>query len=341
MNGLKRIAAGATLGFAALAGSMTAQAQDAEKIVVISWGGPWGDAMREVLFDPFTEETGIEVELRTQGSMMDMLAQLVAQKDRLDADLWVTGMVPTMLADSEGLLADFPLDEMPNVQALSADLASENHVALWTIFYGLVYNTDVVPFEITSWEDLKDERLAQSISIPHGSGYGGKFILLQAWLGGGDEQNIDPAFDNLEALKPNVALVTTSDPDAIKFLTSGETDVATMMPVGNFLDIQESGDQYRFVAPEPYVPANFNNFALLNGPSTEAAVEFVNFALAPERQTALSERLLVLPANPEAAVPEALAPYAPATDQLRFGDEVAIGEALADWSNRWNAALQN
>jgi putative spermidine/putrescine transport system substrate-binding protein len=273
--------------------------------------------------------------------MMDMLAQLVAQKDRIDADLWVTGMVPTMLAAQEGILADFPIDEMAHVADLPEALAGPNHVALWNIFYGLVYNSDAVPFEITAWDDLKDERLSQSISIPHGSGYGGKFILLQAWLGGGDEGNIEPAFENLEALKPNVALVTTSDPDAIKFLTSGETDVATMMPVGNYLKIRESGDQYRFVAPEPYVPANFNNFTLLDGPNSEAAIDFVEFALSPERQAALSERLLILPANPEAEVPEALEPYAPAPDKLRFGDEVAIGDALADWASRWDAAVQN
>ncbi|WP_175483337.1 extracellular solute-binding protein [Salinihabitans flavidus] len=297
--------------------------------------------MREVLFDPFTEETGIEVELRTQGGMMGMLSQLVAQKDRLDADLWVSGMVPTMLAEQEGILADFPINEMSNVAPMPDNLAGENHVALWNIFYGLVYNSDAVPFEITAWEDLKDDRLTRSISIPHGSGYGGKFILLQAWLGGGDEQNIEPAFENLEELLPNVALVSTSDPDSIKFLTSGETDVATMMPVGNFLKIRESGDQYKFVAPEPYVPANFNNFTLLDGPNSEAAIEFVNFALAPERQTALSERLLVLPANPKAKVPEALAPYAPSPDKLRFGDEVAMGEAVADWASRWDAAIQN
>jgi putative spermidine/putrescine transport system substrate-binding protein len=335
-----RVVAAASACFAAALLVLPAAARAQEKLVVISWGGTWGDAMREVLFDPFTEETGVEVELRTQGSMMDMLATLTAQKDRMDADLWVTGMAPTLLADQEGLLQEIPLDRMPNASTLPAALAGEKHLALWQIFYGLVYNSEAVPFEITSWEDIFDERLAQSISVPHGSGYGGKFILLLSWLGGGDENNIDPAFEMLEKLRPNIAVVPRSDPDAIKFITSGETDVATMMPIGNYLQISESGDQYKFVTPEPYVPSNFNNFVLLKGPNSEAAVQFMDFALDPERQAALAEKVLVLPANPEADVPEALAPYAPKPDQLRYADEKVLAEKLPEWADRWNQIIQ-
>lgn len=317
-----------------------AHAQNKQKLVVVSWGGTWGEAMKETLFKPFEKETGISVELRTQGSMMDMLATLTAQKDRMEADVWVTGIAPTLLADKAGLLQSIPRDQIPNAAELPEGLVGDKYVALWNIFYGIAYNAKTVPFEIKDWRDLKDPRLKNRIAVPHGSGYGGKFITLQAWLGGGGEQNIEPAFANLEALKPNIAVVTKSDPDAIKMLTTGEVDVATMMPVGNFLQIKERGSQYRFVAPTPYVPVNFNNFVLLKGPNSAAAIKFINFALSPTAQSALAEKVLVLPANPKATIPAALKPYTPVNMKMRVADEATIAEQLPSWANRWNAALQ-
>lgn len=332
---------GAFSAIALLLGIATsAQAQTKEKLVVVSWGGTWGDAMKETLFKPFEKETGITVELRPQGSMMDMLATLTAQKDRMEADVWVTGIAPTLLADKAGLLLPIPRDKVPNAAALPEGMTGDKYVALWNIFYGIAYNSKTVPFEITDWKDLLDPRLKQKVGVPHGSGYGGKFILLQSWLGGGDERNIEPAFANLEKLKPNIGVVTKSDPDAIKMLTTGEIDVATMMPVGNYLQIKERGDHYRFVAPTPYVPVNFNNFVLLKGPNPSAGIRFINFALSPAAQTALAEKVLVLPANPQATTPAALKPYTPANMKMRVGDEAAIAGQLPTWSNRWNAALQ-
>lgn len=335
---LKGMIAGAGIAAAAVLAPVAGAA--AEKITVISWGGTWGDAARETLFDPFTAETGIEVELRTQGSMMDMLASLVAQRDRMDADVWITGMAATILAEQEGLLQTIPYDRMPHAAAVPSDMAGDTYLGLWQIFYGLVYNSRAVPFEITSWDDIFDPRLRGSISVPHGSGYGGKFIVLMSWLDGGDETNIDPAFTRLERLKDNIAVVARSDADAISFITSGETDVATMMPVGNYLRIRESGDHFRFVAPEPFVATNFNNFALLNGPNSEGAIKFMDFALRPDRQEALAERVLVLPVHPEAAVPEALAPFAPAPGNLRYADDRAISGVLPQWVERWNRLIQ-
>lgn len=332
-------ALGAALVLAALAGQ--AQAQESKKLVVVSWGGTWGDAMRQTLFEPFEKATGVKVELRTQGSMMDMLATLTAQKDRMEADLWVTGISPTLLADKAGLLQSIPKDKIPNAASLPPALVGDKYVALWNIFYGVIYNSEKVPMKITKWSDLYDPRLKGKVGVPHGSGYSGKFILLLSWLNGGNETNIDPAFAELNKLKPNIALVNKSDTDAIKFLTTGETDVAVMMPVGNYLGIKENRDKYVYVAPEPYVPVNFNNFVLLKGPNSANAIKFIDFALSPEAQSALAEKVLVIPANPKAKVPDALARFAPANDKLRFANEEIVTGELPKWSERWNAAVQN
>lgn len=336
---MKRLFALAVAATAFVACMPGAQAQE-KKVVVHAWAGVWGDAMRAAWFAPFEKETGIKVELRPQGSMMESLAKLRAQKDNMDIDVWLTGMTPTILADEAGLLASLPRDKMQNAKYLPPALIGDKYAAAWTIFYGIVYNKQKVPFEIKSWNDLLDPRLKNKISIPHATGYGGKFMLLLAWLGGGGEANIEPAFALGKRLMPNVAVISRSDPEAIKFLTSGETDVATMMPYGNFIEVQKSGSQYAFVSPDPFVPTNFNNFALLKGPNLENGIKLIDFALGKEPQADLAARMGVIPANSEAPTPASLAAFAPPREKLKFPDEAAVTTNLNAWAERWNKEVQ-
>lgn len=310
------------------------------KVVVQTWGGIWGKQMKAAWFDPFEKKTGIKVVMRPQGSMMAALAKLKAQKGRMGIDVWVTGMVPTILADEAGLLQSIPKDKLSNAGELRDGLLGDKYVGVWTIFYGLVYDKQKAPFPIKSWNDLADPRLKNSISVPHGTGYGGKFIVLMSWLGGGSEKNIDPAFAMLSKMRPNIAVISKSDPEAIKFLTSGETSVATMMPVGNFLKIKEAGSRYVFVAPKPYVPANFNNFALMKGPNTENAIKFIDFAISKQAQEDFAARVGIIPANKNAAIPEKLKQYTPAADRFRYPDDAEIKKHLAKWADRWNREVR-
>ena len=336
MKSALKLLIGAT-GLLVLAGGAIAQEK---KLVLHAWSGVWGEGMRAAWFEPFEKASGIKVELRPQGSMMDSLAKLRAQKDNMDIDLWLTGMTPTILADEAGLLAPIPRAQISNARYLAPAMIGDKHVGVWSIFYGVIYNTQKVPLQIRSWNDLFDPRLKGKISVPHATGYSGKFIALLGWLGGGSEKNIDPAFALAKKLMPNVGVISKSDTDAIKLLTSGEVDVATMMPPGNFVEVRKAGAQYAFVAPDPYVPANFNNFALMKGPNQANAIRFIDFVLDKERQADFSERMAVIPANMEAGIPKSLAAFAPPREKLRFADEVTITKDLNAWADRWNRELR-
>lgn len=334
LSGLKFLLAAAVF-----IGAGSAFAQE-KKLVLHAWGGVWGEGMKAAWFEPFEKATGIKVELRPQGSMMDSLAKLRAQKDNMDIDLWLTGMTPTILADEAGILASIPRAQISNARYLPPAMIGDKYVGVWSIFYGLVYNTQKVPFQIKNWNDLFDPRLKGKISVPHATGYSGKFIALLGWMGGGNEKNIDPAFVLAKKLMPSVAVISKSDPEAIKLLTSGEVDVATMMPPGNFIEIRKAGAQYAFVAPDPYVPANFNNFALLKGPNQANAIRFIDFVLGKDRQADFAERMAVIPANSEAALPKSLAAYTPGRDKLRYADEAVVTRDLNAWADRWNREVQ-
>ena len=323
----------------ALGAAMPAHAQG--KIVVQSWGGPWADAMKAAWFDPFEKATGVKVELRPQGAMMEALAKLKAAKDKMDVDVWVTGLTPTALADEAGIVATIPRDRLTNARHIPANMISDKWVAAFTIFYGAVYNKEKTGFEMKSWNDMFDPRLKGKLAVPHATGYTGKFIVLLAWLGGGGEKNIDPGFALANRLKPNIAVISRSDPESIKLLTSGEVAAAMMMPVGNYLQIRKSGPQFVFVAPEPYVPANFNNFAVMkNSPNNADAIRFVDFAIGKAAQEDFARRVDVLPANSEAKAPDSLAAFAPPREKMRFPDDDTITKNLPAWADRWNREIQ-
>jgi iron(III) transport system substrate-binding protein len=114
----------------------------------------------------FTEETGIEVELRN-GKDLEMSAQLVAEGEASPADVFLTENSPAMAqVERAGLFA--PLDA-----TLTEDIPEQYRPtsAMWTGFVArstvLVYNTDLVdPAELPdSILDLADPEWAGRISF--------------------------------------------------------------------------------------------------------------------------------------------------------------------------------
>ena len=311
-----------------------------EKVVFIFWGGKHGQVMKEVWAEPFEKETGIKVEIRYQESNAAEFAKLRAQKNNLQADLWGTAIPLTFVAEREGLLAPIPRNQLTNAKELPPNLVGDHYVTMWIDFFGIAYNKDKVPFKIEKWSDILDPRLKNKISVPPPSFFTGKFLALLSWINGGDENNIEPAFLFAQKLKPNIASFQVSSPDTIKLMTSGETDVALLIPPANYLAMREAGSQFIFVAPEPFVPAGNTVVTLLKGPNTANAVKLINFLMGRKAQEEFAKRLGVLPANINAAAPENLAKLSPGMAKMRFADERALQQNLPSWTARWNREIQ-
>jgi ABC-type thiamine transport system substrate-binding protein len=88
------------------------------------------------------------------------------------------------------------------------------------------------------------------------------------------------------------------------------------------------------------VPADFDCFAIVNGKNQVNAYKFVNFALSKAAQESFASQALVLPASSDAAVPTALAPYAPTDLVYRYPDSAVVQDKLQDWVDRWNQEVQ-
>lgn len=328
----------ALLATTVLAGSAPASAE--QKLVFMNWGGTWMDYAKTAFIEPFEKETGVTVELRTHQNTMDGLAKLKANKDDLNVDIWATSPIPALIGMDEGVVAPFDASKVPNAAKLDKALVTPACIAWYTFFFGAVYNDQTSPVKICQWSDLFDPKLKGQIAVPNAANAEGKFLFLLNKLKGGPDDDVSAGFAYADELKPNVAIFYNSYTDRDKALAAGEASVGAMSMVGEYLDLSKDNPQFKFIAPEPFVPADFDCLAVMPGKNQDLAYKFINFALSKAAQESFANQALVMPSNPEAAVPAALATYAPDPSKYRFPNSAVVKVHQQEWIDRWNQEVQ-
>ena len=138
------------------------------------------------LFDKFTNETGVQVELLSMSSG-EVLSKLRAEGGTPSADLWFGGGVDAfMAAKAEGLLEQVNFEAASELDPTYKDADNYWFSKGLTIVGFLVNNSLVEELELeipTSWADLLDEQYAGEIIMSNpaisGTNYGVVNCLLQ------------------------------------------------------------------------------------------------------------------------------------------------------------------
>jgi spermidine/putrescine-binding protein len=315
----------------------------AETVKVMTWGGLWLDIFRPVAAE-FEKKTGNKVEFVVQSGAADGLTKLTAQRADPQVDVWTSIESTVQGATKAGLLLDLDAKRIPNIAEIPASLRTPTGVAIWLSPRGIFYRKDLVPFEITKWQDLWDPRLKDKIGATFELDRG-SFVIMAALLNGGNESNIGPGFEKLKALKPNIHAVYKTDPESIKLLETGEIAVAGWGILPNVYRHLGPDSQYRFVMPAPRFLATIP-VSIVKGRSaqqTAAAEAFVNFMLTPESQNTMASIAGTIPANPKARPPDklvAIVPALPIPDVYNV-DWSVVDKNFAQWQDRWAQDVQS
>jgi len=315
----------------------------AETVVkVMTWGGLWLDIFRPIAAD-FEKKTGTKVEFIVQSGASDGLTKLAAQRANPQVDVWTSIESTVQAATKQGLLAPLDSKRIANILELPASLRTETSAAIWLSPRGIFYRKDLVPFEITKWQDLWDARLKGKIGVTFELDRG-SFLIMSALLNGGSEKNIDPGFAKLKSLKDNIHAVYKTDPESIKLLETGEISVAGWGILPNVYRHLGPDSQYRFVMPAPRFLATIPvSIVQGRGPEQLAAAEaFVNHMLSPESQTIMASIAGTIPANPKAAMPDklkALLPGLPVPDVYSV-DWSEVDKHYSEWQDTWAREIQ-
>jgi putative spermidine/putrescine transport system substrate-binding protein len=343
-------AAGAGLCLAGVPGRAAAQGQDA--LSAVTWGGPWHDGCKE-LAARFARQRPLNVSWELhQGGAVRIIPKIRATWPQVNYDL-VNGWAPVWAPMAEeGWLE--PLDDLPNMADVAEqyrfkDRQGRNIAApmnLANVMWG--YRSDLVREPIRGVEDLLRPNLRGMIMLRTPTSYTGLQMISLALEFGGDERNIEPAFDFLKRLarSGNIGRVGGGDVETVNALTTGEAAVG-FGASGVFSRIGQAGPVQTLHKVDG--SRGFKGFlytegwCVLRGPRAALAKEFANFCLSPESNTEYNRIISGGPTSRRAQVSPAVERYfygpGEAERYAYFADYPHIVTQLDAWNRRFETEI--
>ena len=297
----RRWSAGAVAGALVLP-LLTACGSDGPSIVVYN---AQHEELIDVVAEDFTEETGIEVELRN-GSDLELANQLVEEGDASPADVFLTENSPAMsLVEREDMFA--PLDQS-TLRLVPGQYRPDD--GSWTGFAArstvVVYNTDQlseaeIPDSIL---DFADPEWQGRISFsPTGADFQ---AIVSAVL---ELEGEDATREWLAGLKDNGVVYDGNDV-VLESVNAGETDAGIIYHYYWYRDQEESGENsdnsrlHFFGDQDPGAFVSVSGAGVLASSEAEAdAQEFVRYLADREGQQIIADSYaLEYTLNPDVAL---------------------------------------
>src|SRR5258708_7139736 len=138
---------------------------------------------------------------------------------------------PISLSFTEFLMSKIDLDRRSIVQALAAlpaKFIDPKGLGAYTSgqVYGIAYNTEKIKQAPTSWNDLLKPQFKGRVGLVGlDSTLGLVWMVALAKMLGGDEAHMDPAFDFVRRLMPNVGAVAPNPAPLATLFHQGPIDI--------------------------------------------------------------------------------------------------------------------
>jgi putative spermidine/putrescine transport system substrate-binding protein len=316
----------------------------AEDLVVATFGGTFVDNSKKCHAAAFEKATGASVKY-VLGSSVQTAAKMRAAGSRAEFDVAYMDSQIVKQAKAEGLLQ--PLE--PAKIAHWGDLyeASRDKDGYWVsmMFAGTIitYNTNLVKSPPTSWADLWDPSFKGKLAIPDISGTSGQqFLMAAARLNGGSIENIDPGFEAIKKLKPNVQMMYTQPDQIIPLFERGDIAVAvwytdrTGAAAAKGVPVAAAYPKEGAIGivPTVSVPKASQKHDL--------AQKYIGTLLSPEGQLCFAQTQFAGPSNKTVRLPADLAklvPYGEMVQRMYFPDTDFVARKFPEWSERWGREI--
>ncbi len=293
----------AALALTAAAGPVAAQGQ----LTVTSWGGSYQDAQREVYFEPFEQEAGIDlVEDVWNGGVGAIRAKV--EGGGSEWDVVQVEAEELVLGCEEGLYDEIDWDTIGGEDQFIE--AAVHPCGVGTIVWStaIAYDGDVIEGEgPQSWADFWDtETWPGQRGLRRGPKYNLEFALMADGVAPEEvydvlrtEEGVERAFAKLEEIKNDV-IWWEAGAQPPQLLASGEVVMTSAYNGRISAANEEEGRNFEIVWPESIYAVD-SWVILANSDSKEAAVEFITFASQPERQAELPKAIAYGVTHKEAA----------------------------------------
>ncbi|WP_277543425.1 ABC transporter substrate-binding protein [Haloarcula laminariae] len=325
-----------------------------DSLVVRAWGGAWQENLQSEVAEPFTDETGIEIEYDNtseevmQGQIRTALNQNRAPPVNVN---WSTTLQSYKAADAD-LMVPLDTDVVTNLSGLlpaaqpNIGDADWPFASLYSYVYSLSYNTDKVDSAPTSWEELWGDGWSDGLGFYQG---GTGFVPVLATLA--DEEldgDMSATWDRLEELSGNVGLIGDDD-QLTTNLIDGEISACTLIGANTY-NAMQNDQPVDYTVPEEGAVAKRDAMYTPRGQEDGAVhwgQEFINYAASADINGPWSEGLGVAPLHGDAEVPDWMAESEMfPTSEEQFNSMITVDPAnyvenSSYWSSQFNEITQS
>ncbi|MCY4540148.1 MAG: extracellular solute-binding protein [Chloroflexi bacterium] len=333
-----------------------AVAQDTATLTVSIWGFNL-DVLEENVFAPFEELHNVEIVLDT-GNNSDRLARLQAQGESTDVDVVHFATQFTHIASQADLLQSYNPDMLENLDELydwaQDPLGNQAGVGYTVNSLSLIYRSDLIEAEITSWADLLRDDVAGFVSIPEMSTTFGPatLIMIDRALAMQDmEEGEEPAEINYDADLAWEALPQLADNLVTTYIRSSELttlvqeEEVRIAPYASFAigNLINTGHDLSTVVPDEGIVGQTNMISITAATDkVDLAHAYIDWFISHDVQLAEALDLIDSPVNATVELPEdtcALLTCGEMLDTMIVLNQAEVTDRLEDWLERWNEVM--
>lgn len=276
---------------------VSASAQTAGEVRVLTYGGQLGKYVIEAYAKPFEAETGIKVIPVTQDFEFAQL-ELMQKTNSVTIDVGPMSQGAALQAAEKGYLEkiDYSKFRKEDLEGLVPNVKQDFGVGFFFYTYNLVYNTKKYPADKarpTNWAEFWDTEKFPGVRYLVSGQYGSEGPWEEALLADGvapDKiypMDIDRIFASLDKIKPHVRKWWTAGSEIQQLMLSGAGDVmmsydgraASAIAQGAALELNRN--QAKMTWDYWVIPKN--------SPNAENAQKFVEFVSRAENQAAFAK----------------------------------------------------
>src|SRR4051812_25942048 len=169
-------------------------------LVYSTYGGDYGQWLKDAFEDPFTAKTGIKL-AHDIGENPQRFAKLRTFRDKPRFQLIVLQDRYLYEASRDGLLEELDYAKIPNAPDVWDEYKKKTWLAYSSNSIGIIYNTEAVKNPPRNWTDLLDERYKGRIFIDDFNHFGLHVTVALALANGGSYENIMPGLKIMEEVK--------------------------------------------------------------------------------------------------------------------------------------------
>jgi putative spermidine/putrescine transport system substrate-binding protein len=336
----------ASIGAAALSAPAGLVLAQGKSISATTYPGAWESAHRGILMPAFTKATGASTNL-VASLAVDTVSKIVASKARPPFDVIILDEGPYLAALQHDIFEKIPTDKLPNLKHIPKKFIDPRGLGVFVSgqIMGIAYNTNKIKTPPKSWNDLLKPEYKGRVGLASmGS------TLISAWmaeiarLNGGSETNMEPAFDFVKRLLPNVGAVA-ANPGALATLFQQDQIDISVHYNNNVGDLQSKGVPVALAKPDTgWIHIMSTMHIVKNSREVDLAAAYINAAISPEVQTRMADApYFVAPTSTQAQFSKGLQAYAGSMaeiEKMNVVDWEKLNPRRAEYIQRFNREIR-